>query len=130
MVGKKHKKDSKVLIYIEHSIIFVSAITGHVSMSAFASVIGIPMGIKSTVVGLKTCAVTAGIRKYNSIIKKKRKNNEIIVSLARVKLSAIEALISKDLINWYISHDEFASMNNVLKEYNDTKEAHKNPNNW
>ena len=94
MVGKKHKKDSKVLIYIEHSIIFVSAIT-----SAFASVIGIPMGIKSTVVGLKTCAVTAGIRKYNSIIKKKRKNNEIIVSLARVKLSAIEALISKDLIN-------------------------------
>ena len=99
-------------------------------MSAFASVIGIPMGIKSTVVGLKTCAVTAGIRKYNSIIKKKRKNNEIIVSLARVKLSAIEALISKDLINWYISHDEFASMNNVLKEYNDTKEAHKNPNNW
>ena len=130
MVGKKHKKDFKVLIYIEHSIIFVSAITGHVSISAFASVIGIPMGIKSTVVGLKTCAVTAGIRKYNSIIKKKRKNNEIIVSLARVKLSAIEALISKDLINWYISHDGFASMNNVLKEYNDTKEAHKNPNNW
>lgn len=115
MVGKKHKKDSKVLIYIEHSIIFVSAITGHVSISAFASVIGIPIGIKSTVVGLKTCAVTAGIKKYDSIITKKRKNNDIIVSLARAKLSAIEALISKDLINSYFSHDEFVSTNNVLK---------------
>lgn len=99
MVGKKHKKDSKVLIYIEHSIIFVSAITGHVSISAFASVIGIPMGIKSTVVGLKTCAVTAGIRKYNSIIKKKRKRYDKIAMSAKYKLNSIQVLIFDALID-------------------------------
>ena len=41
-------------------------------------------------------------------------------------LNAIEALLSKDLINWYISHSEFVS---VLKEYDDTKEAIQNSDN-
>ena len=56
LVSKKHKKFCKVLIYIEHLLIFVSAINRCVSISAFASVIGIPIGIMSSVVGLKTCA--------------------------------------------------------------------------
>ena len=33
-------------------------------------------------------------------------------------LNYVEFLTSKSLINWYISHDEFVSMNNVLREYN------------
>ena len=32
------------------------------------------------------------------------------------KLNTIEALISKFLIDSYISHDEFVSVNNVLRE--------------
>ena len=39
----------------------------------------------------------------------------------------IEFLISKALINSYISHDEFISVNNVLREYNEMKEEKKNP---
>ena len=35
--------------------------TGCVSISAFASLFGIPIGILSSVIGLKICAVTAGI---------------------------------------------------------------------
>ena len=46
--------------------------------------------------------------------------------LGKNKLDTIEILISKDLINSYVSHDEFVSVNNVLKEYDDTKEAIKN----
>ena len=38
--------------------------------------------------------------------------------LGNVKLNTIKALISKALINSYISHDEFVSVNNVLREYN------------
>ena len=37
------------------------------------------------------------------------------------KLNAIEALIFKSLIDSYISHDEFVSVNSALKEYNEIK---------
>ena len=41
-----------------------------------------------------------------------------IVLLGKTKLHNIKVLISKALINSYISHEEFVSVNNVLKEYN------------
>ena len=59
--------------YIEHSLILISTVTGCVSIFDFASLLGIPMGITSTAVELKICVVTAGIKKYESIIKKKEK---------------------------------------------------------
>ena len=42
--------------------------------------------------------------------------------LGKSKLSTIEVLISKALINSVISHDEYVSINNVLKEYYEMKE--------
>ena len=50
--------------------------------------------------------------------------------LATSKLNSIEFLISKVLIDSNISHDEFVLINNVLKEYNDTKEEIKNLKIW
>ena len=47
--------------------------------------------------------------------------------LGKDKLKTIEVLISKGLIDSYISHDEFVSVNNVLREYNGMKEEIKNP---
>ena len=46
--------------------------------------------------------------------------------LQKDKLNAIEVLISKALINSYISRDEFVSINNVLREYYEMKEEIKN----
>ena len=81
----------------------------------FASLVGIPIGIPSSVVGLKLCVITAVIKKYKSIIKKKgKKEHDKIVLLAKDKLNTIEVLISKDLIDSYITHDEFVSVNNDL----------------
>ena len=42
--------------------------------------------------------------------------------LAKSKLSSIEVLISKALIDSVIISNEFFLINNVLKEYNETKE--------
>ena len=67
---------------------------------------------------------TAGIKKYRSIIQKKKKKHDKIVLLAKSKLS-IEVLISKALIDSNISHDEFVLINNVLKENDDMKEKRK-----
>ena len=115
-MNEKHKKVCTTLNYIEHFLILASTITGCVSISAFASLIGIPIGITSSAIGLKICAITAGIKKYKSIIKKKKKKHDKIVLLAKSKLNSIEVLISKALIDSVISHDEFVLINNVLKE--------------
>ena len=47
--------------------------------------------------------------------------------IGKDKLNTTEVLISKTLINSYISHDEFASVNNVLGEYYEMKKRNKNP---
>ena len=88
--------------------------------------IGIPIGITSSAVRLKICAITAGTKKHESIIKKKKKKYDRIISLAKSKLNIIEVLISKSLTDSNISHDEFVSINNVLKEYEELKEKIKN----
>ena len=68
LMSKKHKKVYTTLNYIEHFIILASTITGYVSISPFASLVGILIGITSSAIGLKICAITAGNKKYNSII--------------------------------------------------------------
>ena len=47
--------------------------------------------------------------------------------LGKDKLNTIEVLTSKTLIDSYISHDEFVSVNDVLREYNEMKKEIKNP---
>ena len=49
--------------------------------------------------------------------------------LAKSKLNTIKVLISKALLGSYFNHDEFVSINNVLREYNEIKEEIKNPEN-
>ena len=49
-----------------------------------------------------------------------------IVLLGKSKLKAIEVLISKILIDSFISHDEFFLVKNVLKGYNEMKQEIKN----
>ena len=63
LISKKHKKVCTTLNYIEYFLILDSAITGCVSISAFASLVGTPIGITSSAIGLKICAITAGIKK-------------------------------------------------------------------
>ena len=71
-MSEKHKKVCKALNYFQHFLVFISAVGGCVSISAFASLIGdVPIVITSSELGLKICAITAGIKQYKSIIKKK-----------------------------------------------------------
>ena len=75
-----------------------------------------------SVIGLRICAITAGIKKYKSVITKKKKKHNKIRFLVKSKLSKIGFLISKALIDSVISHDEFILINNFLKEYIKLKE--------
>ena len=108
-------------------LILASTVTGCVLISAFASLVAIPVGITSSAVGIKICSVTVRIKKCESIIKKKKKKHDKIVLLAKSKLNGIDVLISKALIDSYISYVEFVSVNNVWREYYEMKEKIKNP---
>ena len=63
-MSKKHKKVCTTLNYIEHFLILGSTITGCVSISAFVSLVGIPIVIANSAIGFKICAITAAITKY------------------------------------------------------------------
>ena len=114
-MNKQHKKVCRVLNYIDHLLILIPTVTGYVSIFAFAFLVGITIGNTRSEIGLKILVVTAGIKKYKSIIKKKKKKHDKIVFLARFKLNSIEVLISKFLIDSNISRDEFVLINNALK---------------
>ena len=46
LMSNKHKKVYRVLNYIEHLPIVISTVTGCISIFAFASLVGIPIGIR------------------------------------------------------------------------------------
>ena len=99
-MSKKYKKFYRVLNYTEHLLILISTVTGCFSISAFASLVGIPIGIMSSTIGLKICVTIAGIKNYyKSIIKRKKKKHNKTLSLAKSKLNSVEVLISKVLIH-------------------------------
>ena len=116
LMSKKHKKVCATLIYIENFLILASTITGYISISAFASLFGIFKEITSSAIGLKTCAIAAGVKKYKSLVKKKKKKRDKILLLAKPKLNNIKVLNSEALIDSTINDDEFVLINNVLKE--------------
>ena len=75
LMCKKHKKVCGILNYIDHSHIVISTNTGCVSISALASLVGIPIGITSSAIGLKISLIAARIKKHKSINKKNKKKD-------------------------------------------------------
>ena len=91
-------------------------------ISDFASLLVFFIGITSSAIGLNICVITAGSKKYKSIKRKKKKRPHETVLLAKSKLKSIMVLISKALMDLYISHGVFVLTNNVQKEYDEMKE--------
>ena len=74
LMSRKHKKVCTTLNYIVHfPILAISTITRCISISAFASLLGIPIGILSSAIDLKIYAIAGGIKKHKSTIKKKER---------------------------------------------------------
>ena len=118
-MSRKRKRICTTLNYFQHIFFLASAIIECISISFFASLLGIPIGYNSSAIGLKICAITARIKKYKSIIKKKKKKHDKIVLIAK-------SVSNKALIDSNISHDEFVLINKVIKEYDDMEEEIKN----
>ena len=65
---EKDKKTCMYLNYVDRLIILASTFTGCVSISAFTSLVGVPVGTTSSAEGLEICAITERIKKHNSSI--------------------------------------------------------------
>ena len=59
----KHKKTCKTYNYNKHSLILASTFAGCVSVSAFASLVDVSVGITSSAFGLKIFVITARLKK-------------------------------------------------------------------
>ena len=114
----KNKKVCTTLTCIEHFVTLLFAVTRCISISAFASLVDIPT---SSAVGLNISAVVARIKKYKSIIKKKKKKNGEIALLVKIKLDSIKGLIFRSLTGSYIGHN-YLLLTDVLRKYDDMKE--------
>ena len=125
LMSKKCKKTYKYLDYFENLLILASTVTGCVWISAFTSLAAILVRTTSSAVGIKICTVTVGIKKYQSIVKEKKKHDKIVL-LGNDQWNTTEVLICSALMDSYICHDKFASVNKVLKEYHEIKEEVKN----
>ena len=65
LMSNMHKKVHTTLNYLEHFLILASTVTGSTSIPAFTFLVVILIGITSSTIGLKICATTAEIKKYN-----------------------------------------------------------------
>ena len=82
-MSKKHREVCTNWKYIEHFLVLASAVTGYISISAFASVLGIPIGITSSSIELSIFTIPAGVKMYQQIIKKKKKKHGKMILIAK-----------------------------------------------
>ena len=112
------KKLNKYLVsfdYLDKIFITLSASFGTLSIASYASVVGTPAGIDGSSLTL-IFTIGMGISKSLLTVTKKRKkeHNKIIV-LAKNKLNTIDTLLSSALNDSEISHEEFT---NIINEAN------------
>ena len=108
--------------YLDKICITLSASLGTLSIASYASVVGIPAGITGAFL---TLVFTIGMGISKSLLKltkkRKKEHNKIIV-LAKNKLNMIDTLLSSALNDSEISHEEFTSIINEANIYENIKE--------
>ena len=117
LISKNINKYVAPLDYFDKSLNVLSILSGSISITSFASVIGAPSGIIEKSCGL-TFSITLGfVKKFLETIRNKKKKHNKIVMLARSKLNSIESKISKALMDNEISHEDFETIINEEKKY-------------
>ena len=119
----KLSKYVAVFDYIDQALIVLSAASGRVSIISFTRVVGAPVGIANASLTLFLSLTTGIIKKLLNVTRKKRKNDDKILMLAKSKLNIIEALISQALIDMEISHQEFITILNEKDKYEKMKDS-------
>ena len=120
------KKISKYIVafdYADKLFITLSASFSTLSIASHATAVGIPVGIARASLTLIFTVTTGVVKKLFNITRKKKKKHNKIIILARNKLNIIETLISKALIDFDISHEEFSKIIFEKNNYEQIKDS-------
>ena len=123
------KKISKYIVafdYPDKLFITLSASFGTLSIVSHATVVGIPVGIAGASLTVIFTVTTGVVKKLLNIIRKKKKKHNKIITLARNKLNIIETLISRALIAFDVSHEEFSKIIYEKNNYEQMKDNIRN----
>ena len=116
-LAKKCGRVVKAIYAVDTSLIVTTVLTGSTSIAAFATGIGLPVGLVLSGTSLALSLGSGITRKScNSFIIKQKKHEEIRL-LAETKLDSIQNLISKALKDATISDIEFDQVLKELERY-------------
>ena len=107
------KKISKCIVAFDCAdklFITLSVSFDALSIVSHATVVGIPVGMAGASLTAIFAVTTGVVKKLLNITRKKKKKHNKIITLARNKLNIIETLISRALIDFDISHEEFSKI--------------------
>ena len=123
-MNKRLSKYIASIDYFDKPLILLSAARGSISIASFATVIGAPVGIASASSSLAFSVSTGIVKKLLKITQNKnKKHNKIVMLARRSKLHNRESKISETLINNLISHEDFMTVINEEKNYEELKES-------
>ena len=112
--------------YADKVFITLSASFGTLSIASHATVVGILFGIAGASLTLIFTVTTGVVKKLLNVTKRKKKKHNKIMVLARNKLNLVGTLLSSTLIDFDISHEEFAKIIDEKVKYEEIKENIKN----
>ena len=108
--------------YIDQALNILSATSGGVSVISFTCVVGAPVATASAGLTLLFSLTTGIVKKSLNITRNKKKKYDKILMLAKSELNSIEKLISQELIDMEISHEEFITILNEKDKYKKMKD--------
>ena len=125
-MSKKLSKYIAAFACIEKTLIVLSSTSGGKSIYSCTSVIGFLAGLTSASFTLMFSLTTGIIKKLLKISRKKKKQRNKTLMLAKSKLNSIKALMSQALIDLDINHEEFKTIVNEKEKYEQMKENIRN----
>ena len=86
LMSEKHKKVCRDFNYLEHFFLFISIVTKCLSVSSFASLVSISVGIASPAVGLKYVQSLDELKNIRQLSKKKRRRSMLLHMLFLINM--------------------------------------------
>ena len=123
LMSKRLSKYITFRDYFDKSLIVLSATSGSIPTTSFATVIGTPGGIASAILSLAFSLSTGIVEKLLKTTRNKKEKHNKIIMLVRSKLNCIERKVSEALISNEISHEDFMIIINEEKNYRELKES-------
>ena len=120
-IAKKMKPFNTIAGIVDTGLITSTVITGGISIAAFASGVGLPVGIALSGTSLLLSLATAITRKSFKIFTVKQEKHDAIKLLAQNKLDSIANIISQAMQDRVISPTEFHKVLQEIEKYRKLK---------